>query len=72
MFRPIFSLGFILIWGALFGGYIAVTWWTTGQYPNSLHRALVGVLAAFIAFFLETALAHRQHRRTHPATRHRA
>lgn len=71
MFTPIFSFGFIFLWGVLFGGYIGTTWWTTGQYPSSLYRALIGVLAAVAAYCLEAALARRHQRRTRPVTRHR-
>lgn len=71
MFKPIFSLGFILIWGALFTTVLGIVWWGTGQPPSNTFRAAVGVLAGIAAHTLETDLARRHARRGQPPRTHR-
>lgn len=72
MFKPIFSTAFVLIWGSIFFPVIAAVWWTSGQYPGNAYRAVIGILAALAAHFVETDLARRYDRRKRlPATSHR-
>jgi uncharacterized membrane protein YedE/YeeE len=71
VFKPIFSLALVLIWGVLFGTVLATVWWTSGQPPSNGVRGGAGVLAGIAAYLLEAALARRHTRRNHPANPHR-
>lgn len=71
MFQPLFSLAYILIWVALFGGYLTIYWWSTGQYPGAVYRAVIGFLAVLVAHYLEAELARWAKRRRLPRTSHR-
>lgn len=71
MFKPMFSVGFVLIAATLFATVIGVVWWGTGQYPNAVYRAVIGVLTALAAQYIEADLADRYTRRKRLPRTHR-
>lgn len=71
MFKPVFSVAFTLIASVLFGAVIGLVWWGTGQYPSAFYRAVIGVLAALAALYLEADLARRYERRKRLPHTHR-
>ncbi|NUS82716.1 MAG: hypothetical protein HOY75_08180 [Streptomyces sp.] len=72
MFEKFVSPAALLLWLLAGAGFAALWYGLTATWPPIWARLAGGMVLFALVVPLEAALARRQHRRTHPATRHRA